>query len=158
MRTNLRTVGILFAIAGALHVVALALGIFVPDFSASPVFAVSSAAFTAAFLLLALGTLGGILGRVAFWLAAAGWLILTISLLFNIGSVALVGLGAGIIGSFGAGIVVYMGKLFTRQATVVFLIAMVLGTLYLLNLIGVIVGLAFGAATVVAGVFLYQRK
>ena len=158
MRTNLRTVAILFVVGGALQTIALLVSLFAKTVSPLPLFALSNLALAIAFLLLALGTLGGTLGRVAFWVATAGWLILTLLSLTNIGVFGLIGLAAGIIGSFGAGIVVYMGKLFTRQANIWFLIAMILATIYLLNLIGAIVGLAFGIVTVVAAIFIAQRK
>ena len=121
-------------------------------------------ALAVAFLLLFLWRTVTLL-RVAFIVAAVGWAVHAISLVANLGSgIDKVALVLALVGGLVAGIIVFMRHVFTRNADLAFLIAMIVGAIYLLGLLvaflsgtlATIVAILFAVLLVVSG-FLIQR-
>ena len=165
-RTNLQLVGILFVAAGVLRMLALLLGWFAQGAGATTIFAISNLAFGGAFLLLALRKVGDTLGQAAFWVAAVGWFLLAVSAPFAVNTFGQTALVVALAGTLGSGLVVYVGRLFTRQAAVAFLVATILGALTLLDAIagflpglaGAVVAVGFSVVAVVTGLSITQRR
>ena len=120
-------------------------------------FLLGDLALAVAFILLA-NSFTHRLGRLWLYLAAAGWAIYGLSGAAGIIAVlsylgAIVAIVFGIIGA----VVVYRQKFFTPRASTLFLVSNILGALFLLYPITLLT-LAFGAALIVTGVFVQQRR
>lgn len=166
-RTSSRpVVGILFIVAGALTLLALLLSYVAPGAAPSWFSLLTFLALGIAFLLMALSKSLNTLERVAFIVGAVGWFILVLISLAAIGGLLTLALILALVGSLGAGILVWQHSTFTRRTNLWFLIAMIITAIYLLNLLlpfvpgvlSVLLVLLFGAALVIAGYFVLQRK
>lgn len=122
-------------------------------------------ALTIAFVALFLRRVD-LLARIAFIVAAVGWALLALtSIPIGLDSVDRVGVILALVGTLASGILVFARNLFSRQASTVFLIAAILGAIWLLNLLvgflplvlAVIVVIAFAVLLVIAGA-LYSRR
>lgn len=157
--------GIALIVAGALFLLAAIL----PLLGASlPILlTLAQVAMAVGLGILALGAVNSVIAKIALLAAAVGWAILALASLGIIaipaGIVTFAAIIAAIGGIVGA-IVLYTGKEIRNRPAIAFIIAMVLGALYLLGVAGILslgqlspfVLILFGAALVVTGV-LFRR-
>ena len=170
LRRNRPVIGIATALAGALVLLGIVLARVQPAFPFRWFFVASAIAFVVAFA--AAGASGGFndAGRLAFAAGAVGWFVYALSsVLSNLaGIITEVGVVLALIGSLVAGLVVYSRHSFGRRADSFFLLAMIFTALYLFvqivpmpwlsSVIVVLISLFWGAALVLAGLFVLQRR
>jgi hypothetical protein len=160
--------GVAFIVAGALFLLAWllpALGVSLTFISLA---AVGAIAMAVAFAILGMGAVNSTLTKVACFVAAVGWAILG---LVGLGValpgglvqvVALITAAAGIV----AAVVLYTGKEIRNRPAIVFIVAMILGALYLLSLgglfslgdLGTVVFVLFAVALIAAGWMFRQAE
>jgi hypothetical protein len=161
---NRSIVAWLFIVGGALQIIGAIVAVTASG-NVGAIYAISNIAIGIAFVLMALWFGTTTIARVAYVIAAIGWLLLALTSLINIPILGTLGLFIAAIGSIFAGIIVYTGKVFGVRASVTFLVAMILGAVELLaSQIGGIPGILetllvilFGAALIGAG-FLSLRN
>ena len=164
-RSRRSTSGIVFIIAGALVLLSLLVPLL--GLSAPWLFVLAEVALAVAFIILAVGAVNSTLAKVALIAAAVGWAILAV---FGLGLglpltlLTIAGIVAAIGGLIGA-ILLYVGKEVTNASAIIFIIAMILGALFLFALIGTlalgtlgtVVVVLFGAALIATGYY-FTRK
>ncbi|CAN5311913.1 hypothetical protein BH11ACT4_BH11ACT4_23640 [soil metagenome] len=163
-RSRRSSSGIALIVAGALFVLASLLPLL--NVSFPWFFVLAYAAMAVAFVILGLGAVNNTVAKIALFAGAVGWALLVISAL----GVALPGvlltiaaLVAGLGGLVGA-IVIYVGKEITNTPALVFVVAAILGVLFVLGAVGtvafgsfgVVITVLFGVALIAAGV-LFRR-
>jgi hypothetical protein len=128
-----------------------------------------------AFALLAVGLFllflwrTGTLLRVAFIVGAVGWALLAINSVAGLGTaVATIATLLALIGTLVAGILVFVGHTFTRNADLTFLLMAIFAALVLLALwvsvfaigttLGLIIAIIFGILLIVSGLFIQRRR
>ncbi|HEY1530722.1 MAG TPA: hypothetical protein VGF80_07900 [Galbitalea sp.] len=126
-----------------------------------------------AFLLLAIGFFllflwrTSTLLRVAFIVAAVGWVLLAIASIASLGSaVTTIAVLLALIGTLVSGILVFARHLFNRNADLIFLITAIIAALILLatwvaflaGTLGIILAVLFGIGLVVSGLFIQRRR
>jgi hypothetical protein len=129
------------------------------------IYAISNIPIGVAFVLMALWLGTSTIARVAYVIAAVGWLLLALTSLITIPITGTLGLIIAAVGSIFAGVVVYTGKVFSIRASVTFLVAMILGAVELLasqipgfpGFFETLLVILFGAALIGAG-FLSLRS
>ena len=155
--------GFAFIVAGALFVLAALLPM--AGISLTWLGALAALATAVGFAILGFGAVNGNVAKVTLIAAAVGWAVLALGALVALPAilVTIAALVAGIGGLIGA-IVVYTGKELQNTPALVFIVATILGLLYLLAFVPVSLGalapwieLLFGIALVIAGV-LFTRK
>ena len=159
-------VGILFIVAGALALLVLLLAYVAPGAPITWLGLLTDLALGVAFLLMGLSKAMNTLERVAFIVGAVGWLLLALNGLVSLGGLVTVAVILALVGSLAAGILVWVHSTFTRRTNLWFLIAMIVAAIFLLNAllpfatgaIDTVLILLFGAALVIAGFFILQRK
>jgi hypothetical protein len=156
--------GIALIVAGALLVLAVLL----------PLLGVTAAWFTVlayvaiaiALGILGIGAVNNLVAKISLIAAAVGWLLLGLhglGLALTPELINVAALVAGIGGVIGA-VVIYVGKEISNTPALVFLVAAILGLIYLLVAFGLIaiagiapvIGVLFGVALILAGV-LFRR-
>ena len=156
--------GIALIVSGALFLIALLLPLVGQNFPLVAVLA--EVALVIALVILALGSVNNRLAQVALFAAAVGWAIIALAgwgvIAFPAIVITLAAIVAAVGGVVGA-IVIYTGKEITNRPAIAFIVAMILGALFLLGLgilplgsLATIVVLLFGLALIVAGV-LFRR-
>jgi hypothetical protein len=160
-------IGAAITAAGALTLIAVALFYLAPGFDNWWIYVLAELALVV--VLVVLGT-SGLFGasRVVFAVGAVGWMLVAIAALIagSLGVIGLVGEVLALLGGLGSGILALHARAFTRIANVGFLVAMVVTSLYLLNsvipfvpgIFAAILVLLYGAALLLAGVFILQRR
>ncbi len=170
LRRNRPVIGVSTAVAGVAVLVGIVLIRVQPDFPVRWFFIASAAALVVAFA--AAGSSGGFndAGRLAFAAGGVGWFVYALSAVLSTTAsiIADVGVGLALLGSLVAGLVVYARHSFGARADSFFLLAMILTALYLLvqivpmpwlsSVIVVLLWLLWGAALVLAGLFILQRR
>jgi hypothetical protein len=162
---NRSFIGWLFAAGGALQLLALLISL-THSGDTSAVYFLSNVAIGGGFVLLMLSTARTTVSRVAYAIAAAGWLLLALTSILNLGPVFQLALLVAIVGSVFAAAIVFVSHVFSVRAATTFLIAMALGAL---NLLFVLIGgvnawlvnpviVLFGAGLIVAGLWIAQRR
>ena len=156
--------GIALIVSGALFVLALVIQL--AGQSLPLVIVLAEVALVIALVILALGAVNNRLVQVALFAAAVGWAIIAIAGLGVIAIPATVVTIAAVVAAVGGvvgAIVLYTGKEISNRPAIVFIVAMILGALFLLGLgivslgsLATIVLLLFGLALIVAGV-LFRR-
>jgi hypothetical protein len=126
-------VGLLFALAGLLATLSIIFVLVHASVGGIWFGIITDAALTLGFLFLALGKGSGTVARLFIAIAAVGWAILTIGGLVTLGVVFTIGVVLALAGSLIGGILAFGGKVFTRAANLVFLLATVFIALVLLN-------------------------
>lgn len=130
------------------------------------IYALSNIAIGVAFVLMITWLATTTLARIAYFLAAIGWLLLALTSLVDLGLLGTVGVFVAIVGSVFAGVIVLTGHPFTRLAIIVFFVAMVLGAANLLlsqngnvpsALLAAVV-LLFGAALAASAVLILRKQ
>jgi hypothetical protein len=100
--------------------------------NASAILAVSNIAMGMAFALLMIWWSSSTLARIAFGIAAAGWLLLSITSVINLGFVGSLAFYVAMIGSVFAAVMVVITRTFGRVTDIVFVVAITMGTVVLL--------------------------
>jgi hypothetical protein len=153
---NRTIVAVLFLIGGALQILGAVLG-FANVGNSGGFYLLSNLVLGAGFVLMFLWFATTTLARVAYAIAAAGWLLLALGGLVNLGILGTLAVFIAVVGSVLAGVVVFTAHLFGREADILFLAAMIAGALNLLisqngnvpELLKAIIVVIFGALLVV---------
>jgi hypothetical protein len=120
-----------------------------------------------ALLMLFLQKSKSLLLRYAYIVATVGWIVFAIANVVNLGAVVdTIVLVLALVGTLGAGILGYLGHVFTRYADLAFLIGSILAALELLDalflfapgIFEVITGGLFAVALIVTGVYSRRRR
>jgi hypothetical protein len=134
-------VGLLFALAGLLATLSLIFSLVHASVGGVWFGIITDIAITLGFLLLTLGRGSGTIARLFFAIATVGWAILAINGILasvgagNLGTFFYVGVYLALGGSLLGGIFAFAGKIFSRVANSVFLLATLLMALVLLNVL-----------------------
>jgi hypothetical protein len=155
----------LFVVGGALQVVGAIVG-FANAGNSGAIYAISNIAIGVAFVLMIAWIANATVPRIAYFIAAVGWLLLALTSLINLGLIGTVAVFVAIIGSVFSGVVVLTGHPFNARANIIFFVAMVLGALDLLltqngnvpSIVDVVVVILFGIALAAAGVLMLRRR
>jgi hypothetical protein len=121
----------LLVVGGVLQVVA-ALTAYANVSNPSAIFAVSNVAMGMAFILLLLWWSANVVARIAFLVSGAGWLLLSVTSVIDLGWIGQLAFYVAIVGSVFAGIMVLVTRIFGRVTDIVFAAAMTVGTFVLL--------------------------
>jgi hypothetical protein len=155
----------LFIAGGALQILGGIIGLANAG-NIGAIYAISNIAIGIAFVLLMVWFAATMLARVAYLIAAVGWLLLALTSLINLGIFGTVAIFVAIIGSVFAGVIVFSGRPFGKQADILFFAAMIVGALNLLlsqngnvpEILKTVVVVAFGALLVLAGIWMLRRR
>jgi hypothetical protein len=160
-----RILGLAFLVGGALQIVAalVALG---NAGNSSALYALSNILIGIGFALMMAWLASTTIARVAYLVAAVGWLLLALTSLLNLGILGTLALFVAIIGSIFAGVVVFSSRPFRGRADIVFFVAVVVGAANLLlsqnanvpGLLRTLVVVVFGALLITAGALMLQRR
>lgn len=162
---NRSIIGWLFLVGGVLQVVGAIVGLAAAGNSGA-IYAISNIAIGVAFVLMFAWLATTTLVRVAYFIAALGWLLLALTSLINLGPVGSVAIYIAIVGSVFAGVVVLSGRPFTGRADILFFVAMLLGAVELLMaqngnvpaIVKTVVVVVFGAVLVAASILIVRRR
>jgi hypothetical protein len=154
---NRTIVAVIFLVGGALQVLGAIIGLANAG-NAGGFYLLSNLAIGAGFALLVAWYATTTIARVAYFIAALGWLLLALTSLVNLGVVGTVALFIAVIGSLFAAVIVLSGRPFRGQADILFFVAMIVGAVNLLlsqngnvpGLIRALVVVVFGALLVAA--------
>lgn len=154
----------LFIAGGVLQILGALVGLANAG-NAGAIYAISNIAIGVAFVLMMAWLATTTLARVAYLIAAVGWLLLALSSLINLGVVGTFALFVAVIGSVFAGVIVYTTRPFGRQADIIFLCAMIVGAVNLLlsqngnvpGILDTLVVVVFGALLVMSGIWMIRR-
>jgi hypothetical protein len=155
----------LFIAGGALQILGALVAIANAG-NAGAIYAISNIAIGMAFVLMVAWLATSTLARVAYLIAAIGWLLLALTSLINLGIVGTLALFIAVIGSLFAGVIVFSSHLFGRQTDILFLAAMIVGAANLLlsqnsnvpAIVDTVVVIAFGALLLIAGIWMIRRR
>jgi hypothetical protein len=125
-----------------------------------------------AFLLLAVGFFllflwrTDLILRIAFIVAAIGWVLLAIGSVATLSGIGTLAVILALVGTLVAGILVFVRHLFTRNADIVFLLMAIFAALLLLaawvsfltGTLGLIIAIIFGILLIVSGLFIQRRR
>jgi hypothetical protein len=158
-------VAVLFLVGGALQILGAVLGLAHAGNSGA-FYLLSNLVLGAGFVLMFAWFATTTVGRVAFLIAAVGWLLLALTGLVNLGIVGTLAVFVAVVGSLFAGVIVFTGHLFGREADILFLAAMIAGALNLLlsqnsnvpQFLKAIVVVVFGALLIVWAVLLLRKR
>jgi hypothetical protein len=162
---NRSIIGWLFLAGGVLQVVG-AIVEFANDGNWSGIYAISNVAIGIGFVLMIAWLATTTLNRIAYFIAAIGWLLLALTSLIDLGLLGDIGLYLAIIGSVFAAVVVLSGRSFGGYVDILFFVAMIVGAINLLlsqngnvpELLDTIVVVVFGALLIVSGIFMFRRR
>jgi hypothetical protein len=163
--SNRTIVAVLFLVGGALQVLGGIVGIANAG-NAGGFYLLSNLAIGAGFALMAAWYSSTTIARVAYFIAALGWLLLALTSLLNLGLITQVAVFVAIVGTLFAGIIVIMQRPFAGQADILFFVAALVGVLNLLlsqngnvpNLIRALVVIVFGVLLVVAALLMWGKR
>jgi hypothetical protein len=163
--TNRTIVAVLFLVGGALQVLGAVVGLANAGNSGG-FYLLSNLALGIGFAVMIAWFASTLAARVAYLVAALGWLLLALTSLLNLGILGPVGVFVAIVGSVAAGVLVIMTRPFPGQANILFLVAFVVGALNLLlsqtgNVPGPVVAIVvviFGALLVVASLVMLGKR
>jgi hypothetical protein len=124
-------VAIVFLVGGALQVLGAVLGL-AQIGNSGAFYLLSNLALGAGFVLLFAWYAASTVARVAYLVAAVGWLLLALGALVSLGVVGTLALFIAVIGSVFSGVIVFTGHVFGRLGDILFLAAMIAGALNLL--------------------------
>ena len=162
---NRTIIAVLFIAGGALQVLAALVGLANAG-NVGAIYAISNIAIGVGFALMMAWLASTTVARIAYFIAAVGWLLLALTSLINLGVIGTFAVFVAIIGSVFAGIIVYMARPFGGQSDILFFVAMIVGAANLLlsqignvpQIVGVVVVIAFGALLVAAGITMLRRR
>jgi hypothetical protein len=152
-------------IAGAVIALAALLGLLSVG-SLSWLYPIGEIVLGASFIVIAATVSLTLLARIAFWVGGIAWVVLgLIAFVPGLGFLGIVATVLALVGSLLAGILVFLRSTFARRGNVIYLIAMILAALILLLVLlssglafAAILTLLFGAALIVAGVFILRNR
>jgi hypothetical protein len=155
----------LFIAGGALQILAALVGLANAG-NVGAIYAISNIAIGVAFVLMFAWIASTLIARIAYFIAAVGWLLLALTSLINLGIIGTLAVFIAIVGSVFAGVIVYTGKVFGLQTNILFLVAMIVGAVNLLliqngNVPGIlktVIVVAFGALLLVSGIWMLRRR
>jgi hypothetical protein len=155
----------LFIAGGALQVLGALIGLASAG-NAGAIYAISNIAIGVAFVLMLVWLATSTLAKVAYLIAAIGWLLLALTSLINLGIFGTLAVFIAIVGSVFAGVMVFSARQFGRETDIFFLAAMIVGAANLLisqngNVPGILVTMvvvAFGVLLVVSGVWMLRHS
>ncbi len=107
-----------------------------------------------------------LIARIAFWVGGIAWVVIgLISFVPQLGVLHTVAVILALVASLVAGIFVFLRSTFARLGNLIYLIAMIIAALILLLAllsaglaVGAVLTLVFGAALIVAGVFILRNR
>jgi hypothetical protein len=154
---NRTIVAVVFLVGGALQVLGALLGLANAG-NAGGFYLLSNLAIGAGFALMIAWYSSTTIARVAYFIAALGWLLLALASLVNLGVLGTLAVFIAVIGSIFAGVIVLSGRPFRGQADILFFVAMLVGAVNLLlsqnsnvpGLLRALVVVVFGVLLVVA--------
>jgi hypothetical protein len=155
----------MFIVAGVLILLELLLSRVAPSGLDVWLVFIAYAALAVAFVVLFLGR-SDLLARLAFIVAAVGWAILAIAEVAGVGPLITIGIILALIGTVVAGIMVFVRNLFSRSASVAFLVAAIAAGLLLLSelvsflpaTLSLILEVIFGIMLIITGVLAGRRR
>ncbi len=155
----------LFIVGGALQILGAIVGL-TGGGNVGAIYAISNIALGVAFILLALWFGTTTISRVAYVIAAVGWLLLALTSLINIPFLGTLGLFIAAVGSVFSGVIVYTNKVFSERANVVFLAAMIVGAVELIasqipgipGILEALLVILFGAGLIGTGVLDLRKR
>jgi hypothetical protein len=162
---NRTIVAVLFLVAGALQILGAVLGL-VGLGNSGGFYLLSNLALGVGFALMFAWFASATMARVAYLIAAIGWLLLALTGLLNLGVFGTLAVFVAVVGSVFAGVIVFTGRVFGREADILFLAAMIVGALNLLisqnsnvpEFLKAIVVVIFGALLVAWAALLLGRR
>ena len=162
---NRSIVAVLFLVAGALQILGAVLGL-VNLGNAGGFYLLSNLALGVGFALMFAWFAATTVARVAYLIAAIGWLLLALTGLLDLGVFGTLAVFVAVVGSVFAGVIVFTGRVFGREADILFLAAMIVGALNLLisqnsnvpEFLKAIVVVIFGALLVAWAALLLGRR
>jgi hypothetical protein len=128
---NRTIVAVLFLVGGALQILGAVLG-FTNVGNSGGFYLLSNLVLGAGFVLMFLWFATTMIAHVAYVVAAAGWLLLAVTGLLNLGILGTLVVFIAVVGSVLAGVVVFTAHVFGREADILFLAAMIAAALNLL--------------------------
>jgi hypothetical protein len=154
---NRTIVAVVFLVGGALQVLGALLGLANAG-NAGGFYLLSNLAIGAGFALMIAWYSSTTIARVAYFIAALGWLLLALASLVSLGVLGTLAVFIAVIGSIFAGVIVLSGRPFRGQADILFFVAMLVGAVNLLlsqnsnvpGLLRALVVVVFGVLLVVA--------
>jgi hypothetical protein len=162
---NRTIIAILFLVGGALQILGALVGLAHAGNSGG-FYLLSNLALGAGFALMIAWLASTTIARVAYFVAALGWLLLALTSLLNLGPVNSVAVFIAIVGSLFAGIVVMMARPFASRADILFFVALLVGAVNLLmtqigNVPGILLALVvvvFGALLIAASLVMLGKR
>jgi hypothetical protein len=162
---NRTIVAVLFLVGGVLQILGGVVGIANAG-NASGFYLLSNLAIGAGFALMIAWYASTTVARVAYFIAALGWLLLALTSLLNLGIVGQVAVFIAILGTLFAGVIVMMARPFAAQADILFFVAMLVGAVNLLisqngnvpNTVRAVVVIVFGILLVVAALTMWGKR
>jgi hypothetical protein len=162
---NQSLIGWLIAAAGALQILAVLISI-TGSGDSSAVYFLSNVGIGAAFILIMLWAGKSRTASIVYDVAAAGWLLLALGSILNLGFLFTLALVVALAGGVIASCFVFLGHVFGARANISFVIAMALGAVNLLLVllggapgwVSVPIVILFGAALIVAGASVAGRR
>jgi hypothetical protein len=162
---NRTIVAVLFLVGGALQILGAIVGLANVG-NAGGFYLLSNLAIGAGFALMIAWYATTTLSRVAYFVAALGWLLLALTSLLNLGIVSQFAIFVAIIGTVWAGVIVMMKRPFAGEADILFFVALLVGALNLLlsqngnvpKVVETVVVVFFGALLILASLFLLGKR
>ncbi len=162
---NRTIVAVVFLVGGALQILGALVGLGNSGNSGG-FYLLSNLAIGAGFALMIAWFALTTIARVAYWIAAIGWLLLALTSLLNLGLVGQIAVFVAIVGCVFAGVIVFSTRPFGGRADILFLAAMIAGAVNLLfsqngnvpNLLKAVVVVVFGALLVAASILILGKR
>jgi hypothetical protein len=162
---NRTIVAVIFLVGGALQILGGLVGL-ANTGNAGGFYLLSNLAIGAGFALMIAWFTTSTIARVAYFIAALGWLLLALTSLINLGIVGTVAVFIAIVGSLFAALIVITAKPFASQADIIFFVGMIVGAVNLLlsqngnvpNPLRALVVVVFGVLLVVAGILILGKR
>jgi hypothetical protein len=163
--SNRSIVAVLFLVGGALQILGAIVGL-VNAGNAGGFYLLSNLAIGAGFAVMIAWFAGSTVARIAYFVAALGWLLLALTSLLNLGFVSQVAVLIAIVGTVWAGIIVMMKRPFAGEADILYFVGFMVGALNLLlsqngnvpRFVVAVVVVFFGALLVLGSVFLLRGR
>jgi hypothetical protein len=162
---NRTVIAVLFLIGGALQVLGAIVGLLNAG-NAGGFYLLSNLAIGVGFALMFAWIATSMIDRLAYLVAAIGWLLLALTALTSLGFLGPVAVFVAIVGTVWAGIMVMMTRPFRGEANILFLVAALAGAFNLLlsqdgsiprPLVAIVV-VAFGALLVAASLVILGKR
>jgi hypothetical protein len=149
---NRRILAVIFLVGGALQVLGAIVGLANVGNSGG-FYLLSNLALGLAFALMVAWLASTTIARIAYFVAALGWLLLALSSLINLGGIGTVAVYIAVIGSIFAGVMALSTRPFGAQADILFFVAFVVGAVNLvMSQVGGIPAIVMALIVVVFGI------